>query len=72
VFVYSGVFGGMSNSSVKVLHADITRVRVIKRDPEREQYIERHETSLLKLLIEKNPERAAMIIKQLTKAKPLV
>jgi len=40
-------------------------VRVIKRDRDRELYLERHERSLLHLLIEKDIDRAKIIIEKI-------
>lgn len=40
-------------------------IRIVKRDKDREQYLERHERSLLYLLIEKDVQRAKVIIEKI-------
>jgi len=40
-------------------------IRVIKRDPKREEYKQRHELSMLRLLIEEHLEEAQDIVRQI-------
>ena len=52
-----------------------TPVKVIKRDDrrtDRDQYIERHEKSLIELLRDESPERAREFLQRLSKSLKLV
>lgn len=39
-------------------------LRVVKRDPKRDEYIQRHELSMLELLIEKYQHQAVEIVRK--------
>lgn len=55
---------GIDQIDFRVTLAKSPAVRVVKRDVERDAFIERHERSMLALLVEKYPREAAEIVRK--------
>jgi hypothetical protein len=50
--------------------SDKPKIKIVKRDDDKAEYVRRHEQSLLELLIERHFERAKLIIQRLSESGP--